>query len=335
MYYVRIVFFIKDDYDLDLDDEIVLFENNGPKCKAKVDRRFEELKVILTYGSFEEESVAEEEGEKLFYSVKKQFIKKGIPINISGGLGVLDTPRKSFYTGGITKAGLENIEVLFPQLKNKTVRNELLGMGVYELDKDISEVKFLCQQLSGTMKCNFPDIKIEEHKKDDKINIAYSLLNSSNSINDIRASFLLKISAIESLVSEEEYKNKDFCSIINFLNKKKIKFEDLNDNFDSTVDNLRSIIHRIKSAFGNLKKKSISEKCRGLIANAQLSKKYLKMNAIDFFNKCYKIRSNFVHSGSYNNKDGQTGKIRKLEDYLRELDNLVLDLLYYYENELL
>ena len=35
----------------------------------------------------------------------------------------------------------------------------------------------------------FPKIEIEEYKEDKKINIAYSLLNSSNAMNDLRASF--------------------------------------------------------------------------------------------------------------------------------------------------
>ena len=73
----------------------------------KIDRRNEKLKVILSYGGFEDRETAEKEGTKLFYSVKKQFIKKGIPINSQESLGVLDTTQISFSTGGITEYGLK------------------------------------------------------------------------------------------------------------------------------------------------------------------------------------------------------------------------------------
>jgi hypothetical protein len=41
--------------------------------------------------------------------------------------------------------------MLFPQLANKTVKNELLGMGIYQLDEDISEVKFLSQSVKAQL----------------------------------------------------------------------------------------------------------------------------------------------------------------------------------------
>lgn len=265
MYYVRIVFFVTNNYDLDIDEEFNLFRTESIICKVTIDRRFEDVKVIISYGGFKNEEIAVQEGEKLFYSVKNGFIKKGIPINISGGLRVLDTTQKSFHTGGLIQYGIENIEVLFPQLANKTVKNEILGLGIYQLNEDISEVKFISQNAKLTKKVKFPDIEIEEYKGNNKLNIAYSLLNSSNVINDLRVSFLLKVSAIESLVPEDSYKEKIYCDIINQINKT-IKLEKIKVDFDIPDDELQKIIQKLKGSIGTLKKKSIGEKCKDLIS---------------------------------------------------------------------
>ena len=126
-------------------EEHCLFQTDSTVCKVKIDRSLENVKVIFSFGGFSTEEAAIREGENLFFNVKKEFIKQGIPINISGGLRVLDTTQTSFNTGGLTQYGLENIHLIFPQLVNTTVKNEILGMGIYQLDEDISEVKFIGQ----------------------------------------------------------------------------------------------------------------------------------------------------------------------------------------------
>lgn len=83
MYYVRIVFLIKEGFDFDNEEKFILFESGNIVCRVKIDRRFDELKVIFSYGGFDHRETAEREGNKLFYSLKKRFVKKGIPINIS------------------------------------------------------------------------------------------------------------------------------------------------------------------------------------------------------------------------------------------------------------
>ena len=330
MYYVRIVFFVTNGYDLDIDEEYTLLQSESIICKVTIDRRLENVKVIISYGGFENEEIATQEGDKLFHSVKKRFVKNGIPINISGGLRVLDTTQKSFHTGGLTQYGLEHIEEIFPQLANKTVRNETLGLEIYQLDEDISEVKFIGQSAKITKKVKFPEIEIEEYKGNNKVNVAYSLLNSSNSINDLRASFLLKVSAIESLVSEDAYKEKIYCDIINQINRM-IKLENIKVDLEIPNDEIQKIIQKLKGSIGTLKKKSIGEKCKDLILLCNLNKIYLNMDVILFFNECYRIRSKFVHTGTYRNEVTEIEKIRELEMYLNELNSLIIDILDYYE----
>lgn len=330
MYYVRIVFFISKDYDFDIDKESILFESGSTKCIVKIDRNLEELKVMLSYGGFNDREIAEQEGEKLLYNVKKRFIKIGIPINISGGLGVLDTTQKSFITAELTEYGLEHISELFPQLANKKVENETLGMEIYQIDGDISEVNFISQRIDIKKKMKFPEIGIEEYKENNKINVAYSLLNSSNAINDLRASFLLKVSAIESLVPEDSYKDKTYCDFINQINKS-ISTENIGIDFDISENDKQRIVQSIKSSIGKLKKKSIGEKCLELIQRCNIEKTYLEKNVISFFNECYKLRSEFVHTGTYKNDVSETQKIRDLEIYRTELNKLIIDVLEYYE----
>ncbi|WP_121663469.1 hypothetical protein [Metabacillus litoralis] len=334
MFYVRVVFLVGKNYDFNIQDEFILFESENAVCRGKIDRRTEDVKVILSYGEFEDRETAEKEGNKLFYSVKKLFIKKGIPINISGGLGVLDTTQMSFNTGGLTEYGLKNIGLLFPQLASETVKNETLGMEIYQLDKDISEVKFLSQSATPKLTLQFPEVEIDNYKEDKKLNTAYSLLNSSNAINDLRASFLLKVSTIESLVPEDSYKDDTYCYFLKQINKS-ITMENIKIDIDIPDTEKQNILQGIKSSFGLLKKKTIGEKCKELIGSCNFEKDYNGKNAIRFFDECYKIRSEFVHTGTYKDGVSETQKIRELETYKTELNILIIDVLEFYEKNLI
>jgi hypothetical protein len=335
MFYVRVVFFIiGKKYEFDIQDEFILFESESAVCRGKIDRSTEDIKVILSYGGFEDRVTAEKEGNKLFYSVKKLLIKKGIPINISGGLGVLDTTQMSFNTGGLTEYGLKNIGLLFPQLANETVRNETLGMEIYQLDKDISEVKFLYQSVTPKLTLQFPEVKIDDYKENQKLNTAYSLLNSSNVINDLRASFLLKVSVIESLVPADSYKDETYCYLLKQINKS-ITMENIKIEIDIPEIEKQKILQSIKSSLGSLKKKTISEKCKELIGSCNFEKDYNGKNAIRFFDECYKIRSEFVHTGTYRDDVSETQKISELETYKTELNNLIIDVLEFSEKNLM
>ncbi|MFJ7183714.1 hypothetical protein [Lysinibacillus xylanilyticus] len=338
LFYVRIVFFVDKTYDFDLDEEITLFNDKNVVCKVIINRRdeFEGSKVIITYGGFKGKEIAEYEGKKLFYSVKKKFITAGIPINISGGLGVLDTTQTAFSNGGLTEFGLKNIHLFFPLLANEVVRNEILGMGIYEFDQniDISEVKFISQDARISLKRKFPELEIAEYPQDKKLDIAYSLLNSSNVINDLRTSFLLKVSTIESLVSDDAYNDNVYCDMISKINKL-ITIDNVGNDADLPEEEYVKTLQKIKSSIGLLKKKSINIKCIDLINSYNFNSKYKNLEAAAFFNKCYKLRSEFVHTGTYENTLTEEQKIRNLEEYNMELQKLVVDVLECYEVDIL
>ncbi|MEK4529901.1 hypothetical protein NST38_31345 [Paenibacillus sp. FSL H8-0104] len=320
-----------DNYDLDIKGEQILFQTKDAVCKIKVKRELENVQIVYTLGGFDNKEIAFLEGEKLYFNVKKSFIKLGIPINISGGLRVLDTTQKSFMTGGLTEEGIEIMKLQFPELTNKTVENDILGLSIYHFNEDISEVKFVGQEIQILKKIPPPIIDMVDYKEDDKLKTAYSLINSSNVVNDLRVSFILKISAIESLVPEEQRKDEEYCNIISQLNKMIKK-----DNIKSKLPDaeLEKYINRIKSDIGALKKKSIGEKCRNLIVKCGIEKQYLGKDVLIFFKECYSMRSDFVHTGSFKNKEDEINKIRELETYLKELNNLILDILDYYETNI-
>lgn len=337
LFYVRIVFFINKKYEFEFDEKLTRLIDNDVVWKISVDQREEFInsKVVIISNGFKEKEAAEYAGKRIFYSVKKKFITMGIPINISGGLGVLDTTQTSFSTGEFTEHGLKYIHLLLPQLRNKIVRNEVLGMVIYEFEENIviSDVTFIAQDVQVAIKMKLSDLEIGEYPESKKLDIAYSLLNSSNAINDLRTSFLLKVSAIESLVSADEYNDKVYCNTLNKLNKL-ITIDNLENNSELTAEAYLRLLQKIKSAIGLLKKKSINEKCIDLISSYSITKRYIGLEAPIFFNKCYGIRSEFVHTGTYGKNLNEEQKIRNLEEYNIELQKLVIDILEHYEIEI-
>lgn len=331
MYYVRIVFLVTQGTELDITEDQCLLQTDSAAYTIKIDRRFNKEKVIISSSGFNTEEEAFREGKKLVYNIKKTFVKKGIPINISGGLGVLDTTQTSIYVGGATEFGLENIHLLLPGLENKTVRNEVLGMEVYQLDEDISEVTFLIQEVDIKRTVAFPGLRLDDLKENDKLEIAYSLLNSSNAINDLRTNFILKISSIEALVSEVDYRDENYCNAVKQINKLITKN---NIKLDLSDMDLEKVVNGLKSSIGALKKKTIGEKCKALIENCNIQKQYQGKDVVSFFNECYNMRSDFVHTGTFKNKEDEAQKIRELEMYLFDLNSLVLDILESYEKSL-
>ncbi len=124
MTYIRIVFYLEQNHDLRVEDELILFEDSIEKCKVQVDRREEKVKVFVSYGPFKERKKAEENGRILLYGLKKAFIQKRIPINISGSLGVLDSTSKSVKLASLTEHGKQNLHLIFPQLAETSKRQK-------------------------------------------------------------------------------------------------------------------------------------------------------------------------------------------------------------------
>ena len=87
-----------------------------------------------------------------------------------------------------------------------------------------------------------------------------------------------------------------------------------------------NILNRVKSDIGILKRKSIGQKCEYLISQNCKNKMYGGQSAIQFFKKCYSIRSNFVHSEKMD-----ISEITKNDSPLKDL---IIDVLLGYQSNL-
>ncbi|OMD95046.1 HEPN domain-containing protein [Paenibacillus sp. FSL R10-2796] len=346
-WYARLAFFLGEYSVLEKQTEKELFRNGEASCKVKVQHTKRigsensteqnqdidvDVMVIFSYGPFVTERIAVEEGKKLLFSVRKSFVKNWIPISIFNEFGVLDSEHDYFDNGGLTTEGKENSALIHPELEGYVIENGVLGLKIYQLEEDISKVKFFHQSAEVWCKTEFPKIELSDVEINSKLKIAYSLLNSSLAINDLRTSFILKVSAVEALVSDPSYQEKIYCDAIDQI-MKLIKIENipLNELNSSNKDENEKIIHRLKSSIGSLKKKTIAEKCNDLIEKCDLVKNYYSKDATIFFKDCYQIRSNFVHTGKINKTDEIEEAINILKKKTGVLHELVIDILENFE----
>lgn len=317
MFFVRIAFFLEKNNVFDIKNEKKLFKNKEVECVIKVDRRFGHEKVTITYGPFDKYKDAECQGEYLFNNVKKTMARNGVPIDFTTSLGEL------------TEYGEKNIKMLLPDIDitNKIVENEVLGMSIHKVQKDISEYIFICQETIIERKWSDINFIPEDTVFDSKLNIAYSLINLSNLTESIAISFVLKISAVEALISDKQYRDALYRLFIDRVNKQfnirgvmKTDTEQINSESEC-----EKVLARIKCDIGSLKISSIGEKCNNLIGGANLTQQYSMMSAEQFFKICYNIRSNFIHVG--------TADIEFINNNLHILHKLAIDVLEYYENK--
>lgn len=322
MFYVRIVFFQVDGYSFNniSENPELLFENKGSKCIAKLKTQGKKKKIIIEYGPFQGITIAQEEGLSLLRNIKIEMCRNMFPISISGISGVLDCEKASVMPSRFTKEGLQFLKSQLVNKgivdSNKVLVEDVLGLAIYEVEKSMDELHFVSQDLEIQINSS---LKIERKVYDgwdEKLDIALSLLSTSNLINDVRVKFLLKIMSIEVLVSDKEHKEKDYIDIIKNISKYLKSCEASNE------ENM----NKVKNDIGMLKIKSIGEKCNDLILKYCTDKKYGNYTAIEFFKKCYSLRSNFVHSGEID--------INKIDENDNMLKNLVIDVLLGYQQNL-
>lgn len=341
--YARLAFFLGEYDILEKQEEKVLFRNGEAICTMKIKHTKKpgiendsqedmnvDVMVVFNYGPFADEKVALEEGRKLFFSVKKSFSKNYIAMKIFNEFGILDSEKDYYDNGGLTVEGLASSAFIHPELDGHHVANGFLGLKVYQSEIDISKVKFYHQAIETWKKFEFPDIELNNNKIDSKLLIAYSLLNSSLAINDLRTNFILKISAVEALVPEDSYKDENYCNAINQI-VKSIDAKIINSNENDPIE-IEKNVQRLKSSIGSLKKKSIAEKCNDLIIKCDLTKQYDSKSPVAFFKECYQLRSNFVHTGKMNKKESELNdEINELVTKTISLHELVIDILEKYE----
>lgn len=254
MFFVRILFFCdrKLIFENLSEEPIELFQNEAARCIVKKKRQGEKTKVILEYGGFQEEEKAREEGIKLLRNVKLQMCKYNNPINISGINGMLDCKEHSVMPARFTEYGLSFIKQKLIESgmisSDKIVMEDVLGLEIYNVKSSMDEIHFVAQDFEITYKTDFTLNRMDYRFWSEKLDVALSFLNTSILINDVRIKFLLKIMAIEVLVSEKEKENEEYVNAIESIMR--------------TIDISTEYGKKLKNDIGRLKIKSIGKKCK-------------------------------------------------------------------------
>ncbi len=310
MFFARIVFFCSRELEFDnlTDIPMELFEYENCKCTVKKKKQGEKTKIILEYGGFDDKDKAKEEGMRLLRNVKLEMCRKNNPINISGINGLLDCKEIAVMPAQLTEFGLScikndlvNAGMISEDIK---VLEDVLGLEIYEVKSSMDEIHFVAEDFEIKYKTQFRLERKEYQCWNEKLDVAMSFLNTSNLINDVRMKFLLKIMAIEVLVSEREKETADYIKLL--------------EDAMSSIDTSNELGKRVKNDIGQLKIKSIGQKCKNLIMQYCGEKLYAGLDSIKFFNTCYKMRSGLVHSGELN--------LNELGIYDEQLRNLTVDI---------
>lgn len=314
MYYVRIIFFCKDNLSFEniTSEPIELFVNSTHRCMARLKKQGNKDKVIIEYGAFDSKELAENEGINLLRNIKLEMCKASNPINISGIMGMLDCAVPAVMPARFTEDCLEILKqkLIARKIITNDVRvlEDVLGMAIYEVNSDMNEIHFIAQDVEIKYKTDL-SIEWKNFKTwSEELDAVTSLLNTSFLINDVRIRFLIKIMSVEVLVSEKEYKYNDYILLINKIIKS-MQFENVSND----------LVSSFKNDIGNLKLKSIGQKCNELVAKYCSGNLYDGIEAVNLFKECYKIRSKFVHAGDID--------LQKIELYDRSLKKLVIDII--------
>jgi hypothetical protein len=307
MFCVRIRFDVLNDYYINYESaKHELFREDEKVCTLSSVNNNEKIskasKLYIEYSSFENYQEALNHGTLLLQSLKLYCSGRGIPIKISGSPGETDSIQASSSTGGFTEHGRKSFGI------SDNVVSEVFGLGIYEVERSPDELAFWNGTANATLGISSFEINRFQMKPyDDKINTAISLISSSNVITDSRVSFLLKIMAVETLVSKTQKKE---VSII--------------DKIDAIMDSVDD--PEIRCYIGNYKNKSITEKSKELVLKScGNGKLYNNMSATNFWNYCYRLRSKFVHFGTLD--------IDELHSILMPLREMINDIMNYYVDD--
>lgn len=309
-YYAKLTFYLNNDYSFSNlgEDPIQLFEDGDALCVAWKDERWIRRRIVIEYGPFLEREKAEQKGINLVRCIKLDMIKREYPIQISEERCGLDSPRIISVFGGVSEWA--KLCETYADLKSspKIIENECIGLGIYEVEENLDEIEFFIAEGEGRLSQNLALNKRTLKFWNEHMDISLSLLVSSVGINDIRATFLLRMMAMEALVSENQTREEEYISAIDQLY---IKIDEM-----ETCDKYKK---RLKEQLGRMKQKSIKQKVCELLKMQLGGKKYAGYTAEELFAQCYKARNGFVHAGKWGDIDGET---------VRELKIMCMDLLY-------
>ena len=308
-YFARIVFYLDNDYSFyNLSTgAVLLFTDGDATCVAQEDDRFSRHRIILKYGPFSTKEEAEIKGTNLVRRIKLEMLNRECPISISDSTGALDNPVIDSIFGGISE--WEKLCNGFQmQHGGKIIENEHIGLGIYEVNNDLSEILFASGEalLQTKQKLTLTNEPLDYW--DNYMDISLSLLVSSIAINDSRVKFLLRMMAIEALASKPQFKDSDYLAAI----------EELKNQVDQ-IDTCEKNKELIKSQLGMFKEKSVSQRVRELLIEYLPDRQFDGQTAEKLFAQCYRARSSFVHTGSLPNITGEI---------IRSLKLLCTDLLF-------
>ena len=310
MFFARIVFLCHEELEFEdlTQNRKILFEEDNTKCTIRKKKEEEIEKVILEYGGFDTEEDAWKLGTNLLRNIKLQMCKQNNSINISGEKGVLDRKEIAVSSNEFIKENLSYIKDDMVNkgiiTANKRVEKDVLGLNVYNVISEIDEIHFFDSHMKIKHKVDFKLDNIHLNSWNERLDVVLSLLNTSSLINDIRMSFLLKVIAIEVFVSDKQRETDNYIKTIDGI----IKSLDCDETY-----------HRIKNDISGLKLKSIGKKCRDLVEKYCSNKKYMGDQSLVFFNRCYKLRSNLVHSGNID--------VCEITKYNAPLMSMVIDII--------
>ena len=313
MFFARIVFHVDEHHKFRnlSDTRTNIFANGDSVCTARIDTRGNMNEVILEFGGFLTRDAANEAGKQLVRNIKIQMVEHDVPINISGGLGVLDSTNSVSSTGVITDYGKAMIRAgLFGKRipDNIAIEDDYIGLRVFEVQDSMKEIQFIGQDIELIVNTDF---SINYHAYPywtGQMDASLSLLTASASVNDIRIKFLLCLMSIEALAPNSEPQAAGFVAAVDSLLPKV-----------DELDLSREQKEALKSKLGGMKEKNIAQKARGLLQTYLSGKEYNGLSVTKFFNQCYKMRSSFVHSGSLGEGD--------IDLICRELKRMCIDLL--------
>ena len=145
MFYVRIVLIVGKSIDFDgiTDFETVVFQKEHIKCLINKKDTLLTRRIIYSYGPFLDSKDAKQEGYKLYIKIIKSYILKKIPISINDNIAINDVSQISIQNASTSNEGREIIRKKLNIPEGIEIFDEVLGLGIYELQGDISSAKFL------------------------------------------------------------------------------------------------------------------------------------------------------------------------------------------------
>lgn len=320
MFMSLITFYLEYGYKLDIENNEILINKDEYRCYIRVHKFDGRMCYVFENRFFKSREIAESVTKKLYDSIRKQLIRRGIPIwykNYDYGFFINSD---SYYPAKIEPIGYEKPELIAPNLKNKRIAAEVIGYEIFELRTPIDDIKVIRQDVKFERTYELEPFDIEDQSSmNDTMLTAYKVLNLSNLVSDAKLSFILKITALEVIVSDSQYKPDKIKKAISQINKKILKVDNILEILQDKSEEMKNEIISLKAGFGSMNKLSILEKCRNLISDNYYIEEFFKgKSSIEFFNDCYNIRSKFVHAGEYNITE-ISEKVMKLDELIKKV----------------